>query len=332
MIAALDSAACRPTAAQADAARVAGIRVWSGYLTTRPNVGIYGGSWSREDFENARRCGGRPIAFCSGWDDPVALRALAAAWRVRLCLDVEFGIRDDGPWVPDWLRLSGAGLYGNFSVHYHTGEPIGRGATFNIGAAYPGFDPRMTWPSYLPRPDAPCGWQREGSHQEFGCEVDSSWLDDWFGQSEEEVYMAGGSVTIKGQTFVAGVTTDGRIALAGSTGGMGGLWTGDWLPVPGTPPDVWEAWLGEDEWPAGSRRLLIFCVDVTGKLYGAAVDIEPTLNFGMFRPVAGMGNLRLAGPTGAKGEPGPPGPAGPPGSGADDAHIRAVITEAIANG
>ena len=110
MIVGLDSAQ-PPTADQARAAARAGIRLWSGYLGTRPNFGLYH-IWSRQDFENARLCGGTPIAFCSGWDDPVACKALAKDWNVRLCLDVESGIRGDGQWVQAWLDSSGAGLYG----------------------------------------------------------------------------------------------------------------------------------------------------------------------------------------------------------------------------
>lgn len=181
MIAGLDSSADRPSAATADEARNAGVGLWCGYLATQPNVGLYS-VWDRSDFDNARRCGGKPIAFCSGRDDPVACRDLAAAWDVRLCVDVESGIRDDGPWVQGWLDASGAGLYGLPSVHN------GRRAAFHVVAWYrvtpPACgDPGATWPSWLARPDAPAAWQFCGTHTEFGLSVDRGWYDDWFGNT-----------------------------------------------------------------------------------------------------------------------------------------------------
>src|SRR5881275_2057692 len=107
MIVGLDSSFDTPSATQAQQARAAGIRVWSGYLATRVGVGL-GHPWTERDFENAKLCGGTPLAFCSGQDDPVACKNLAAQWGVRLCLDVEEGIRGNGSWVQDWLNRSGA--------------------------------------------------------------------------------------------------------------------------------------------------------------------------------------------------------------------------------
>src|SRR5262249_16766074 len=125
MIAGLDSSFGRPSAALALQAKASGVSLWSGYLATKAGVRL-AAPWTRADFDNARRCGGTPIAFCSGWDDPVACRALAAQWNVRLCLDVEEGIRGDGAWVQPWLDASGAGLYGNAQVH------DGRNAVFHV--------------------------------------------------------------------------------------------------------------------------------------------------------------------------------------------------------
>ncbi len=173
MIAALDSSYDAPSPAQADAARAAGVGVWCGYLATRPNVGL-AHVWTRDDFEAARRCGGTPLGFCSGHDDPVAVRELAAAWNVRPCLDVEPGIRTDGSWVDGWLAASGAGLYGPLEVHHHA-------AAFHIAALYPGFDPSLPWPVSAPVVTTPRGWQWQGTHSEFGRSVDRLWLDDWFG-------------------------------------------------------------------------------------------------------------------------------------------------------
>jgi hypothetical protein len=171
VIAGLDSAT-EPTAAQADAAKAAGVRLWSGYIATQPNVGLYH-PWPRAAFENARRCGSIPIAYCSGWDDPGALKILAATWNVRLCLDVEGGIRGDGSWAQNWLDASGAGVYGNAPVHRLR-------AAFHVLAAYPGGDPQATWASYLARPAGLCGWQFQGTHSEFGVGVDRCWFDDGF--------------------------------------------------------------------------------------------------------------------------------------------------------
>jgi len=172
LIPGLDSAT-EPSAAQAQAAHAVGVRLWSGYLATQANVGLYH-AWSRDGFENARLCGGAPIAYCSGWDNPSACAAVAKAWNVRLCLDVEGGIRGKGPWVQGWLDASGAGLYGNAPVH------PGRRAAFHVLAGYPGVDPQATWDPRQLAPDGPTGWQWQGTHTEFGVGVDRGWFDDWF--------------------------------------------------------------------------------------------------------------------------------------------------------
>jgi hypothetical protein len=183
MIAALDSSFDAPSADQARAAAAAGIRGWCGYIATRGGTGL-AAPWTRLAFENARLCGGTPIGFCSGQDDPVAVGRLAAAWNVLPYLDVEPGIRADGPWVQGWLDASGAGLYGLASVHFATG---GRRAAGHIVANYPGRDPRATWPPWLPRPPGPLGWQWQGTHQEFGRSVDRLWLDDVFAEGDLNV-------------------------------------------------------------------------------------------------------------------------------------------------
>lgn len=169
----VDSSFARPNLQTIQAAVAAGVRNWSGYLTTRPGVNI-AAPWPASDFDITRQAGSMPIAYCSGWDDPTAVKEAAAAAGVRACLDVESGIRGDGPWVQPWLDESGAGLYGNPSVH------AGRTAAFHILADYLTYDPHSTWPAWLHRPAAPCGWQWRGTHVEFGLGVDSTWLDDWF--------------------------------------------------------------------------------------------------------------------------------------------------------
>jgi hypothetical protein len=151
-------------------------------------VGLYH-DWTRAEFEVARQCGSTPIAYCSGWDDPVACKAQAAAWNVLLCLDNEGGIRPDGAWAQPWLDASGAGVYGNAPVHRLR-------AAFHVLAAYPSSgDPGGASWNYTARPAGPCGWQWAGTHTEFGIGVDSTWFDDWFAGG---TFGAGaGSITLE---------------------------------------------------------------------------------------------------------------------------------------
>jgi hypothetical protein len=180
MIAGLDSAEPqnRPTAAMIPQLKAAGIRIWGGYIATRGGVNLLS-AWDLGSFDIVRQLDSTPLAFCSGLDDPVALKALATDWRVRLCLDNESGFRLDGPWVQPFLDASGAGLYGNAPVH------VGRNAPFHILADYPCTppqlcDPGTTWRDTVPRPPTPTGWQWAGTHTEFGLSVDRAWYDDWF--------------------------------------------------------------------------------------------------------------------------------------------------------
>jgi hypothetical protein len=179
MIAGLDSSFDRPTPAQAEAAHAAGVRVWAGYIGTRDGLGL-AIRWTQANFDVVKQAGMTAIGYASGFDDPVAIRDMAAAWGILPGVDVEPGIRDDGAWVRDWVTTAGAGLYGLASVHYRTGEPIGRGAAWNVMANYPGFNPGATWIGGLTPPAAPHGWQWQGSHSEFGLDVDSNWFDDSF--------------------------------------------------------------------------------------------------------------------------------------------------------
>lgn len=169
---AVDSSINVPTSNIALAARAAGVSKWMGYIGTKPNLGLQH-IWTQADFENARLCGTTPIAFCSGNDDPVALRDLARAWNVVLFLDDEPEIRPYGSWEQPFLDAAGSGLYGLLEVHTRL-RTWGR-----IVANYPGFDPLATWPNNPP--PEPHGWQWQGTHTEFGLSVDSSWLDDSLG-------------------------------------------------------------------------------------------------------------------------------------------------------
>src|SRR2546426_1105875 len=188
MIASLDSAT-PPTATQVAAAKAAGIGMWAGYVSEIPQRdGLYR-PWTPAEFDVVRAINPHPIAYTSGWDDPVAVRKDAANRGYRLCLDVERLIRDNGPWVQPWLDASGAGLYGTSGVH------VGRRAAFHIAAWYVSRDPATTWPASWPRPPTPCGWQWQNTHTEFGVPVDRNWLDDVFGghmtQGDFDALVAG---------------------------------------------------------------------------------------------------------------------------------------------
>lgn len=173
MIRGNDSSFSKPTGTALLAAINAGVKVWGGYIATKPNVGL-AAPWELSDFDNVRVLGGEPLAFCSGWDDPVALRELAAQWHVRLILDDEEAIRPDGDWKLSFLQVSGAGLYGGTGVHTVA-------ASCHILALYLGHDPQTTWWGNPPPDNNPRGWQWQGTHSEFGISVDSLWLDDSFG-------------------------------------------------------------------------------------------------------------------------------------------------------
>jgi len=212
MIAGLDSSYDAPNAAQADAAAAGGVRLWSGYLALPGGGAGLAAPWPREAFENARLCGGAPIAFCSGWDDPVALRELASEWGVRLCLDCEPGIRDLGDWTQPWLDASGAGLYGGRVRHQLR-------AAFHILAEYPGFDPLASWSGLRPADGTPCGWQWRGDHVEFGAHVDRGWYDDGF---------SGGWKVVLGPDDVKAIT-DAIVAEFSPTGRL--KWLADYTTL-----------------------------------------------------------------------------------------------------
>lgn len=171
MIAALDSSYQLPDDAGLRQAKASGVGLWAGYLATRSGTNL-AAPWPRSNFDRIKAAGLATLAFVSGWDDPVAVRTLAAAWGVRTGLDVEERIRGDGPWVQPFLDASGSGLYGAASVF------TGRAAPFGILAGYYGYDPMATWRG--PAPSVPHGWQWLGTHTEFGVSVDRSWLDNWF--------------------------------------------------------------------------------------------------------------------------------------------------------
>lgn len=215
MIAGLDSA-YPPNDAQVAAAQADGVRVWGGYIATKAGVGLLN-PWSQADFDRVRRLDGTPIGYCSGWDDPAAVAALAATWNVRLCLDIEDGIRGDGSWVQAWLDASGAGVYGN------PGIPEKYTAPFKIAAAYPASgDPGITWPGSPPL--EPHGWQWQGTHDEYGLGVDRGWFDDWFGSQEDDmkafivIASNGAQWAVLPNGFRFGITSQEDLAALNASG------------------------------------------------------------------------------------------------------------------
>jgi hypothetical protein len=268
--------------AAALAARAAGVGGWWGYLGVRPRAQLgLAVLWERWQFDVARLVGGAdPVGFCSGWDDPVALRQLAAAWRVRPGLDVEDGIRPDGPWVQGWLDAAGAGLYGLASVHR------GRRAAFHVVARYPGAAAApATWdPLAGPRPPTPCGWQSQGTHTEFGRSVDSGWYDDWFCAPTASASGGGGMLVSESSDreplWEARIRAADRcVMLAWWSGGMGqrDSYT-DSLTDLGRPPGdapPWTASVGLTTHVAGHLRVNVACTTDDGVEWGLVYGGEP---------------------------------------------------------
>ncbi len=171
MIVGVDSST-PPSTASIIAAKNAEVKLWAGYFAG-PNI-LRG--WAQDDFTRIQENGLATLAYCSGWSNPATMKAQSANWGVPICLDVENGIRGDGPWVQGWLDASGAGLYGNLGVH------TGRRAAFHVLAYYPNPVPTipMTWAPRATPPSSPCGWQYRGSHSNYGATIDSCWFDDFF--------------------------------------------------------------------------------------------------------------------------------------------------------
>lgn len=202
-----------PTPAQIAAAKAAGIDAWLGYFAG-PNI-LNG--WSEADFQAVMNGGLATGAYCSGWSDPAAMKAQAAAWGVPVVmLDDESAIRSVARSTFD-LTVTGSSNRRIARTMFPHGEarPVlqwGRGgwtvsawvqpwldasggglygnlpvfagahASRYVFAAYPGTDPGASWPSYYPRPadGSPCGWQWEGTHAFAGISVDSTYFDDGF--------------------------------------------------------------------------------------------------------------------------------------------------------
>lgn len=286
MIRGLDSSFDRPTPVILAQARAAGVQVWGGYLVSRSDAdvlaarnrgeGMFGlaAPWTVAELMDVLDAGLRCIAFCSGWDNPIAVGVKARVNGLLPCLDDEEGIRPVGGWEQAWLDDAQAGHYGGTGAHSTR-------ALFQIVADYPGFDPELTWPSWLPLPAGPVGWQWQGSHQEFGITVDSLWLDDWFAPRGGAQMGAGSIITIDGLTVAAGVAADGHsVRLVGTTGGLGGLVSQPALDragplVAGQPADLREVWVGQDT-ANGAARLLVGVADSGGSHFYQAFVLDGT--------------------------------------------------------
>lgn len=192
-----------PSAAQVAAAKSAGWQAWLGYLQTKPGVYL-AGPWSDAAFGVVRAGGLLTGAYVSGWDDPTALRAKAAALGITIILDVESGIRGDGLWVDPFLAASGAAIYGDIAVmtaHATHGHPA------YVFAGYPGGPQSATWPSYGPvlDPARPTGWQYQGTTQEpFGA-VDLSNFDQAALQPQEGEDVSVLQLGVDELAFVSGL-------------------------------------------------------------------------------------------------------------------------------
>lgn len=173
---ALDSAVDRPTPEVCAQALAAGVGAWFGYLATSQAAGAFNllSPWDLASFQVVQASGLQAGAFCSGHDDPATLAELARSWGLaRVLLDVEDGIRGDGPWVDGWLATSGFGLYGLLAVQYHA-------APYRVAALYPAQGCQGgSWP-VTPEPAEAHGWQCQGTHTEFGLSVDRSVLSPDF--------------------------------------------------------------------------------------------------------------------------------------------------------
>jgi LysM repeat protein len=172
MLAGLDSA-YPPSAAQASAARNAGIGLWAGYL---PLPGAYHG-WTPQDFENARSVG---ATFCYAFPAaaPVQARMAAATLGAPLCLDNARGDTAD-PFAASlaaWLAAAApCGMYAQPDVLEHWQGHY----AFAVLATRPGGDPHSSDGGFAL--GVPTGNQWQGSHLEFGVTVDRGWYDPAFG-------------------------------------------------------------------------------------------------------------------------------------------------------
>jgi len=324
----LDSA-YPPTPAQIAQAKAAGYSAWLGYFAG-PNI-LNG--WADSDFQNVRAGGMETGAYCSGWADPVAMKARATALGITGILDDESGIRSlsehavaHGGYA---LPISQNRLEARYMMHGGYARPVleikpgstiwtvsawvqpwldasgfgqygnmpvfaGVHASRYVFAAYPGVDPGATWPSYYPRPTSgSCGWQFQGTTQLFGKSVDLSHFDDNF------FGQIGADMAFIEPPFK--IRTHAGAHWYGSAGGqdMGLATQGDYNIVTVSPDNAYYLDPGSSWWFAASQ---------CGILLGAAGEKGPT------------------GDKGATGDKGPIGDKGPTGdSGVGSHHKHSVL-------
>jgi hypothetical protein len=337
-----DSSFSVPTLAQARAAYADGVRVWGGYLGSRLNLGL-AVRWGREQFAVVQQAGMTAIGFCSGWDDPDWIRTTAAAWGILPCVDVEHGIRDDGPWVRDWVRRAGCGLYGLGSTHYEPGEPVGRDAAFNIVARYPSAGcTGASWdPAAGQRPPRLCAWQCQGSHTEYGVTVDTGFYDVGF--APDAPALAAAPITAGGRMFIpydvskdpfdevyADVHGECRWGLWAGGAGQAGGWEGE-LTTLGSPEGAKDLVQcdGCHTTHDGALRLNVRGVRSNGDRYLLVVDLTAGKLIQGWRKMPSTPRQFVAAAVGPAGPAGPVGAAGPPGEAVTDDHIAEMAVAAM---
>jgi len=171
MIAVLDSAT-PPSDEQLHAAAAAGVQGWAGYFAG-PNIEH---GWAQTDFERVLAVLPHTLAYCSGHADPAAMRAQGEAWGVPIALDVEPSIRPDGDWVEPWLEAASPSAYYSDISDMTTEHVNGHAAALIVASR--STDPQRTWPWWIATPAKPHGNQWQGSHTEFGADVDRCWFDE----------------------------------------------------------------------------------------------------------------------------------------------------------
>jgi hypothetical protein len=134
-------------------------------------------NWPDDAFARVKRAGLTAVGYASGWGDPHLLHDRATRLGVIGCLDVEAGIRGDGPWVGSWLAdAPGFGIYGAQTLmqkpaafhqlaKWSAGSGSDGGAPGNLGI----YD----------------GWQYAGNVGRYGMRVDLAVWRDSFGEDDD---------------------------------------------------------------------------------------------------------------------------------------------------
>lgn len=156
------------------AAKAGGVDGWFGYWSSAPydggsHFGLYH-PWPEVAIGWVQALMPWPIMFVSAGDDPAKVKAASLRLHFIPVVDRESGI-PDAVNEQAFIDASGSGIYGN--------QPkLGVNARCHILAAYIGDTTDATWWGRTPRPAGPCGWQKQGTHTEFGVGCDRGVYDD----------------------------------------------------------------------------------------------------------------------------------------------------------